>query len=79
MELSLIFRWRASQGITNPSMWDCPQDFDRELSEITAEVQRGLTENVTKQRKVLLKSLKGVAKPSMGLSYSQQLVVEDWL
>ena len=66
-------------GNYQPCNVGLPTGFRQELSDITAEVQRGLTENVTKQRKVLLKSLKGVAKPSMGLSYSQQLVVEDWL
>ena len=49
-ELSLIYRWRVAQGLTNPTMWDFPTEFDKEMSKMSHAIQAELTENVKKQK-----------------------------
>jgi len=61
MELSLIYRWRALQGIVNPNMWDFPQAFDRDIKEMVSSVQLEMTENVKKQKNAMIKSMKEAA------------------
>ena len=58
LELALIHRWRASQGVYNPKMWDFPQDFDKDIQDMSSEIQKEMTENVKKQKNTLVKSMK---------------------
>jgi hypothetical protein len=61
MELSLIYRWRALQGIINPNIWDFPQDFDKDIKEMTANIQLEVTDNVKKHKNTLIKAMKDAA------------------
>jgi len=58
LELSLIYRWRAAQGVINPGMWDFPQDLDREIQDISQEIQREMTENVKKKANARIKEMR---------------------
>ena len=58
LELSLIYRWRAAQGVINPGMWDFPQDFDREIQDMSQEIQKEMTENVKKKSSAKVKQMK---------------------
>ena len=61
LELSLIYRWRAMQGIINPQMWDFPQEFDKDIKEMSSDIQLEMTENVKTQKNTLAKSMKDAA------------------
>ena len=61
LELSPIYRWRAAQGVFNPGTWDFPQDFDRDIQDMSQEIQREMTENVKKQRSTKVKQMKETA------------------
>jgi hypothetical protein len=61
LELSLIYRWRALQGIINPQMWDFPQEFDKDIKELSSDIQLEMTANVKKQKNTLVKSIKDAA------------------
>ena len=39
-------------------MWDLPQDFDRDIPDMSQEIQREITENVKKQKSNLVKVMK---------------------
>ena len=39
LELSLIYRWRTYQWVINPGMWDFPQEFDRDIKELSSDIQ----------------------------------------
>ena len=58
LELSMVYRWRAAHGVFNPGMWDFPQYFDRDIQDISQEIQREMTENVKKQKSTMVKQMK---------------------
>ena len=58
LELALIHRWRASQGIYNPKMWDFPQDFDKDIQDMSNEIQKEMTENVKKKQGTMVKAMR---------------------
>ena len=39
-------------------MWDFPQDFDRDIQDMSQEIQREMTENVKKQTSTKVKQMK---------------------
>ena len=85
LELSLIYRWRAAQGVINPGMWDFPQNFDRDIQDMSQEIQKETTENVKKQTSTKVKQMKenalrvhNTSKVVFQAQSEKKTISDDW-